>query len=717
MSFSLSKKNIIILIIGIVTALVLTAGVVALILKGNKDNDFDDVSSEIFSSEAIESVAESSTQPVPEKLLNITSPKTLNSTVTSSKTYITGTSDIEHPVLMNGKEIERAADGTFNIEVTLSVGKNSFTFEHKGVKTVCNITYRYVVIDSYYPKGSEKYDSGSTFVVTAHARRGSSVKATFNGTTITLKEISSENDEEFTDFTGSFTLPDKNDSDLNLGKIKFVGVCGTVTESFYSGNITCLKNKALAGRSYVAEVVAFTAETFSGSTTDDYSNPKNNYLPKGTLDYCDSGIVYDAASKSSYYRLRCGRRVYVDKYNDDKSGKVTVTSRYKGTLPDHNEISVANFGVSGKHTVLTLDTDWKAPFLLDLYPQSYANPSVQDFSVSSVTFEYVEIKFCYASVFSGEIKIPKSNPLFSSAEIVKSGDSHILRLYLKGKGKFCGWDAYYNSKNQLCFEFLNPTNTVDADNAYGINLTGVKILIDAGHGGRDPGAVRGSTQEEERNLSLARKLKSELESIGATVVMTRTGDYTVGKDERQQMLKNIKPDYCISIHHNSLNNSSVNGFEAYHFNAFSKNAVKMVYDRTMQSGLYNNSKLKSHYFFLSRITTCPVVLTENGYLGNTHDYNNIISESANLTKAKAMVRGIADYFKSIRYTPVEDDPPAVEPPVESEPNPPIVDPPIESEPPSSDVPPQSDTSSDSTDTESVPDTSSDISHQSNNGFN
>ena len=91
MSFSLSKKNIIILIIGIVTALVLTAGVVALILKGNKDNDFDDVSSEIFSSEAIESVAESSTQPVPEKLLNITSPKTLNSTVTSSKTYITGT--------------------------------------------------------------------------------------------------------------------------------------------------------------------------------------------------------------------------------------------------------------------------------------------------------------------------------------------------------------------------------------------------------------------------------------------------------------------------------------------------------------------------------------------------------------------------------------------------------------------------------------------------
>ncbi len=649
------------------------------ILNNQKSVPTDVISKE----ESVVSVIETSEEIIPEKLLVITSPKTLNYTVTSSKTVITGTSDIDFPVIMNGSEIERASDGSFNIEVDLNVGNNAFTFEHKGVKTVCNINYRYVVINSYYPNGKEKYDSGSTFVVTVVARAGGSVTATFNGSVVKLKEVPRENETEFADFVGNFVLPNNNDTDLNMGKVKFTGTYKGITESFYSGNIICLKNEQLAYRTYVAEVVAFAAETFNGATTDDYSNPKNNYLPKSTVDYCNSGIVYNSASKTSYYKLRCGKRVYVDKFTDDYKSKTAVTTRYKATLPDHNEISVADFSVSGKHTVLTLDSMWKAPFLLDLNPQSYANISGQDFSVSSATFEYVEIKFCYATVFGGEIKIPKSNPLFSHAEIVSSNDSYVLRLYLKERGKFYGWDAYYNSKNQLCFEFLNPINTVDAENSYGIDLKGVKILIDAGHGGFDPGVSRGNVYEDERNLSLANKLKYELESIGATVIMTRTGNYTVTKDERQQMLKSVKPDYCISIHHNYFNTTTNSRFEAYHFNAFSRNAAKMVYDRTVNTGIYSNYNFKSHYFYLSRITTCPVVLTENGFLNNNHDYNNIINEGTNWNKAKAMVRGIADYFRSIRFTPVEDDPPVeeepIEPPAESEPLPPVTEPPTESE--------------------------------------
>ena len=207
-------------------------------------------------------------------------------------------------------------------------------------------------------------------------------------------------------------------------------------------------------------------------------------------------------------------------------------------------------------------------------------------------------------------------------------------------------------------------NTKLSSNAYGVDLTGAKILIDAGHGGRDPGAVRGSVEEEERNLNLAKKIKTELESIGATVIMTRTGDYTVTSDERRLFLKNQRPDYCIAIHHNAASVASPNGFEGYHFNAFSRAAAKMVHDRTMSTGIYKKSKFQSHYFFLSRITTCPVVLTENGYFTNTNDFNNIVNEAMNTTKAKAIVRGIADYFISIQYTPV----------IESEPEPPMQEP-------------------------------------------
>ena len=158
-----------------------------------------------------------------------------------------------------------------------------------------------------------------------------------------------------------------------------------------------------------------------------------------------------------------------------------------------------------------------------------------------------------------------------------------------------------------------------------------------------------------RNLYLAYKVRAELKKIGATVVMTRKGDYSVTSDERRQILKREKPDYCLAIHHNAAGSSSANGFEGFHFNAFSRAAAKMVYDRSMQTGLYSNSKFKSHYFFMCRMTACPTVLTESGYFSNVKDFNNIISESANTKKAKAMVKGIADYFISIQYTPVIDD--------------------------------------------------------------
>lgn len=698
MHFLRSRKTIITVVGAGVSAVVLALVAVLLILKGTRAKiAVVDVNSSVSSV-----ISETVPQPEIEDIgLVITSPKSLSSTVTTSKTIITGTSDIAFPVHMNKTEIERGLDGSFSVDVELKVGQNTFEFEHKGIITVCKINYRYVVINSYSPKGQQKYPSGSTFTVSANARVGSKVTAEFNGTTVNLVQGNDTENKEFVDFTGSFTLPKNNDSDLNLGRVKFVGSFNGISETFQSGKIICEKNQQLANMSYVAEIVAFTAETFSGNTTDDYSNPTNNYLPQGTVDYCESGLVYDSSSNNKYIKLRCGRRVYVDKITDDKKDRTTVTSRYKGTLPDHNEISVDSLNQKGRHTVITLNTMWKAPFLLDIKPQSYNNPAKQDFIISSATFEYVEIKFCYTTVFNGSINIPKSNPVFKSAEIFQSGDSYVLRLYLKNKGKFYGWDAYYNSKGQLCIEFLNPVNTKLLNNAYGVDLTGAKILVDAGHGGFDPGAVRGNTKEAERNLSLAKKIKSELESIGATVIMTRTGDYTVTSDERRQIMKNQRPDFCVAVHHNAANSSNACGYEGYYVNAFSRDASKMIYDRTMQTGLYSKSKFMWHYFFLSRITSCPSVLTENGYFTNNGDYNNILSEAQNLVKAKAIVRGIADYFISIQYTPVPDE--------EPDPTPPVTPP---TTPPNDDNDNNSSVSSSEPEVSQLPPSSSDISSDS-----
>lgn len=114
-----------------------------------------------------------------------------------------------------------------------------------------------------------------------------------------------------------------------------------------------------------------------------------------------------------------------------------------GSLPDHNEIKVADFSEDGSHTRLTLDALWKAPFYLDILPQSYTNPAKQDYRITQATYNYIDITFCYATSFEGEITVPESNPLFKSAEVIQNYTADgsatrdfTLRLHLKNRARF-----------------------------------------------------------------------------------------------------------------------------------------------------------------------------------------------------------------------------------------------------------------------------------------
>lgn len=583
--------------------------------------------------------------------LKIASPSKKEVTVTSSVISFSGSSDPASELTVNGETVKRDGNGNFAFEKSLAVGENTFIFSHKGKETVYTVTYKYVIIKELYPSAKQTLESGSTLGVTVCARVGSTVTASFNGSTISLVPAqTAEVDQatEFINYSGSFTMPTGNESDLNLGNILFKAVHNGASETKYSGSIVCKKQELPEGAEYIAEVVAYTAETFDGNTADDRSNPTLNYLPQGTVDYCDRSVVYDSSSKNTYYKLRFGRRVYSDKKNPPASGKTTVTKRYVGTLPDHNEITVSSLTNDGRHTVLTLSTLYKAPFIFELKNQSYTNPSDQDFTISSATYTYIDIKLCYATVFNGTVDIPDTDPLFSSAEIINNGDSHTLRLYLKAKGKFYGWDCEYNQNGELVFSFLNP---VKIDAAAAKCLSGVKVLIDVGHGGSDIGASgldKTAHSEAERNLSLSLKLKAMLEAKGATVVMTRYQNDTVTADDRCKMLKKEQPDICIAVHHDSSTSASANGYSTFYSTPFSASAAAFIDNQVKSAGIYNKIwPLRWHYFFTARITTCPVVLTENGFISSYTDFSGIVDEQTNEKKAEAITEGIIDYFCSI----------------------------------------------------------------------
>ena len=436
------------------------------------------------------------------------------------------------------------------------------------------------------------------------------------------------------------------------------------------------------GSGYIAEVIQVNVETFDGDTYDDFSHPTNNYLPKGTVDYCAKELTYGSGMK--YVVLRSGHRVYYDKkvypFGDGYSKMIEEVKQYAGTLPDHNEIGVASLEIVGHHSILTLDTLWKAPFYFETNQSGYSNPNAgkdRDYSIVSNNISYVDITFCYATVLEGKLSIPSDHPLFKSAEVIKNESDYTLRLHLRKKGGFYGWNAYYNDQNQLCFQFLNPTKVTTAVNKYGADLTGAIIMIDVGHGGVDGGAAamrcptcdvimmaselksgkcptcktRAETyySEAELNLNLANALKAELESVGATVILNRTdNDTPINVNERQEQFLEISPDVCIAIHQNSNDSKSIRGFYSYYYTPWSQLLAKNIYNYTKESGVYNRNFLqwKANYF-MNRQTVCPTMLTENGFMSNSEDLADMADPEKVELKASAIAQGIVDYFLKI----------------------------------------------------------------------
>lgn len=599
--------------------------------------------------------------------LVMTAPEKMKFATVADQVVFQGTADKRGGLTINGTAVEVSADGSFAHSVELVSGNNEITVSYQDQTVTYSIEQRYAV-ESFSPAGDVRYGCGATIQVAVSARAGSSLTVTLDGKTITMKESADQMGsgvaEGFVLYTGTYKLPNTNTSDLELGQIQYTVTCDGVTETYTSGNITVNKcGEVLAsdpsvtpsggayvdvGSGYIVEIVANSAESFL-STTGDKSIPALNYLPKGTVDY---GSAADIQAKGTLVKLRCGRQVYLKAIRNypPAGNKSTVVDCYQGTLPDHNELGIAAVQQNYDHTVLVLDTMWKAPFLLDLLPQDYTSESQYDYSISSFTAEYVEITFCYATVFEGEVKIPADNPLFSHAELIQNTYDCTLRLYLKKAGAFYGWDAYYNDADQLCFRFINP-KTVSRTNAnrYGADLTGVRIVIDVGHGGDDGGAAPKGCEYDEAalNLQLSMKLKAELESMGATVIMNRTTDVNISVQERIAFLKEQAPDLCIAVHQNSSESASYNGGWVCYYTQFSLKPANFILAHTKASGVYQKTQLNWNKYFVARESVCPVVLMENGFMSNASDYANMVDETAQQKKAEAMAQGIADYFLAI----------------------------------------------------------------------
>ncbi|MFS0722586.1 N-acetylmuramoyl-L-alanine amidase [Paenibacillus sp. 1P07SE] len=173
-----------------------------------------------------------------------------------------------------------------------------------------------------------------------------------------------------------------------------------------------------------------------------------------------------------------------------------------------------------------------------------------------------------------------------------------------------------------------------------------KVVIDAGHGGRDPGAISiTKRQEKEFNLSVALKIKALLDKEPRIQpYMTRSDDTFVELADRAKFANDLKADLFLSIHANSFR-PEVTGTETYYNRQSSRAFADVMHKHLVKATGLPDRKVRQANFAVIRQTTMPAILIEAGYLSNRHDDSVLAKNEVRDRIAQEMVAGIKSYLK------------------------------------------------------------------------
>ena len=179
-------------------------------------------------------------------------------------------------------------------------------------------------------------------------------------------------------------------------------------------------------------------------------------------------------------------------------------------------------------------------------------------------------------------------------------------------------------------------------------LKNIKIVVDAGHGGRELGAVGCCRNyEKDFNLSISRYLEEDLKKMGANVYMTRKSDKFVSLNDRVKYTNEKDAQIFVSIHANSLpdnkNPQLHRGSSAYYYYDEARPLTEAILNSVKNSMDVKIEGIKQASFAVVRNTSAVSVLIETAYVINPYDNELLMSDNFRKKYAKAIADGIKDY--------------------------------------------------------------------------
>jgi len=567
------------------------------------------------------------------KVLSIAQPRD-DVSVDAEGFNIFGTSHPEKGLYVNGHPVtNRVREGFFNVFVSLSLGENIFVFSQEGqtdvtvriVREAAVIEPPYQVMErvgimSVFPVRSEYVRVGDTIVFEAIAPIGASVTVEFNGEVLMLvpkyRSASSNTGQIYaTVFSASYTVPTKSEAAgiIDLGRPLYSMEFGSQSMSESGATIRLISSNTPFYATVTQDLAwAFPRASLAGGT-------------EWSLTRGQRALVWGISGGGDWVRLDTD--MWIQRENVSLAVEAQMVSnalsngRYvRGEFSDsiewdalYNPAARVNFDANVLKIYFAMQEDVPEIELLNL--------EMQDVFFSNKTSGVYNGVPYYAFTIRSEVNV----------------------------------EGFYTSFADGVFALNVRRRRTLAEGAY--PLSGFRFVIDAGHGGRDSGALSpmgAYISEKDINLINSLKLAERLEELGAVVVLTRSTDVFLTLQERTDISRRAKPDMFISMHADSTvetrDATHVHGISFWYRNPNSRvlaehftSELHYINPRTTRTQQSNHAN-----FFVCRPTWAPSVIVEASFMNNIHDFAWMINAENQQILAEGIVNSILSYYYNIR---------------------------------------------------------------------
>ena len=181
----------------------------------------------------------------------------------------------------------------------------------------------------------------------------------------------------------------------------------------------------------------------------------------------------------------------------------------------------------------------------------------------------------------------------------------------------------------------------------------LRVCLDPGHGGRDPGAVRGALVEKLLNLELAVIVERALKRAGHDISRTRIHDEYVSLRRRCHIanVEDAHTDIFISLHHNSFGSTNANGFEVLHYptSEVGSQLAKHLCDKVCSKvpKMRNRGPKPRGNLTVLKKTTMPAILIEAGFISSTKNREILLDDKKRKKFYRIIAKSIVEVLDEV----------------------------------------------------------------------